>query len=73
MMNNDLLLLIEKHTETLIDIEQTKKTKTQETLEYKLNKQLDSFSCCPSFNISEEWKFLIAVTGFEATNSDFKT
>ena len=36
-MNNKLLILIKKHTETLI--EQTK-TKPQETLEFKLNKQM---------------------------------
>ena len=33
-MNNELLLLIEEHTDTLI--EQTK-TKPQETLEFKMN------------------------------------
>ena len=38
-MNNELLLLIKKHTDTLI--EQTK-TKTQETLEFKMNKQLQN-------------------------------
>ena len=39
-MNNELLLLIEKHTDTLI--EQTR-TKPQETLEYKMNKQMQTF------------------------------
>ena len=39
-MNNELLLLIKKHTDTLI--EQTK-TKPQETLEFKMNKQMQNF------------------------------
>ena len=40
-MNNDLLLLIKKHTGTLIG--QTN-TKPQETLKLKLNKQMDNFA-----------------------------
>ena len=43
-MNNELLLLIKKHTNTLI--EQTK-MKPQETLEFKLNKQMQTFSFNP--------------------------
>ena len=39
-MNNELLLLINKHTYTLI--EQTK-TKAQETLEYKMIRSKQSF------------------------------
>ena len=39
-MNNELLLLIKKHTDTLI--EQTK-TKPQETLEFKMNEQKQIF------------------------------
>ena len=39
-MNNKLLLLFKKHTDTLI--EQTK-TKPQETLEFKMNKQMQTF------------------------------
>ena len=39
-MNNELLLLIKKHTDTLI--EQTK-TKPQETLEFKMDKQMQIF------------------------------
>ena len=38
MVNNELLLLLKKHTDTLI--EQTK-TKPQETLEYKPNKHMN--------------------------------
>ena len=67
-MNNELLLLIKKHTDTLI--EQTR-TKPQETLEFKMNKQLQSFSFNPSINLVEEGKWLLAVSSFECTNSVF--
>ena len=40
-MNNELLVLIKKHTDKLI--EQTK-TKPQGTLEFKKNKQMQTFS-----------------------------
>ena len=66
MLNNDLLLLIKKHTDTLL--EQTK-TKPQETLEFKLKQQMPTFSFCPPIILSEEGKWLLAVTNFEATNS----
>ena len=39
-MNNELLLLIDKHTDTLI--EETK-TKPQEALEFKMNRQMQTF------------------------------
>ena len=68
-MNNDLLLLIKKHTDTLI--EQTK-TKPQETLEFKMNKQMQTFSFNPQINLVEEGKWLIAVSSLECTNSVFK-
>ena len=67
-MNNELLLLIKKHTDTLI--EQTK-TKPQETLEFKMNKQSQIFSFNPPINLIEEGKWLIAVSSFECTNSVF--
>ena len=67
-MNNELLLLIKKHTDTLI--EQTR-TKPQETLEFKMNKQMQTFSFNPSFNLVEEGKWLLAVSSFECTNSVF--
>ena len=67
-MNNELLLLIEKHTDTLI--EQTK-TKPQETLEFKMNKQMQTFSFNPPINLIEEDKWLLAVSSFECTNSVF--
>ena len=65
-MNNELLLLIKKHTDTLI--EQTK-TKPQETLEFKMNKQMQTFSFNPPINLVEEGKWLLAVSSFECTNS----
>ena len=67
-MNNELLLLIKKHTDTLI--EQTE-TKPQETLEFKMNKQNQTFSFNPSINLLEEGKWLLAVSSFECTNSVF--
>ena len=67
-MNNELLLLIKKHTDTLI--EQTK-TKPQETLEFKMNKQMQTFSFKPPINLIEEGKWLLAVSSFECTTSVF--
>ena len=67
-MNNELLLLFKKHTDTLI--EQTK-TKPQETLEFKMNKQTQTFSFNPPINLIEEGKWLLAVSSFECTNSVF--
>ena len=49
-MNIELLLLIKKHTDTLI---QQTRTKPQETLELKMNKQLQTFSFNPSINLVE--------------------
>ena len=65
-MNNELLLLIKKHTDTLI--EQTK-TKPQETLEFKMNKQMQTFSFNPPINLVEEGRWLMAVSLFDCTNS----
>ena len=67
-MNNELLLLLKKHTDTLI--EQTK-TRSQETLEFKMNKQRQTFSFNPPINLIEEDKWLLAVSSFECTNSVF--
>ena len=67
-MNNELLLLIKKHTDTLI---QQTKTKPQETLEFKMDKQMQSFSFNPPINLIEEDKLLLAVSSFECTNSVF--
>ena len=65
-MNNELLLLIKKHTDTLI--EQTK-TKPQETLEFKMNKQMQTFSFNLPINLIEEGRSLLAVGSLECTNS----
>ena len=68
-MNNELLFLTKKHTDTLI---QQTKTKPQETLEFKMNKQMQtfsSFSFNPPINLIEEGKWLLAVSSFECTNS----
>ena len=67
-MNNELLLLIKKHTDTLI--EQTK-TKPQETLEFKMNKQMQTFSINPPIILVEEVKWFLGVTSLECTNSVF--
>ena len=67
-MNIELLLLIKKHTDILI--EQTK-TKPQETLEFKMNKQKQISSFNPRINLVEEGKWLMAVSLFDCTNSVF--
>ena len=67
-MNNELLLLIKKHTDTLI---QQTKTRPHETLEIKMSRQTQTFLFNPPINLSEEDKWLLAVTSFEATNSVF--
>ena len=67
-MKNELLLLIKKHTDFLIE---QKKTKPQETLEFKMNKQMQTFSINPPINLVEEGKWLMAVSSFKCTNSVF--
>ena len=67
-MNNELLLLIKKHTDTLI--EQTK-TKPQETLEFVMNQQKQTYSFNPPINLVEEGKWLIGVSSFDCKNSVF--
>ena len=51
-------------------IQQTK-TKPQETLEFEMNKQMQTFSFNPPMNLVEEGKWLLAVSSFECTNSVF--
>ena len=63
-----MLLLNEKHTDTLV--EQTK-TKPQETLELKFIKRLQTASLNPPLNLVEGGKWLLAVISFECTNSVF--
>ena len=67
-MNNELLVLIKKHTDSLI--EQTR-TKPQETIEFKMDKQRQTFSFNPPINLIEEDEWILAVSSFECTNSVF--
>ena len=55
MMSKELLLLLKKHTDTLI--EQTG-THPQETLEFKMNKQMEIFSFDRPINLVEEEKLV---------------
>ena len=66
-MNNETLLL-KKRTDTMIE---RTKTKPQETLEFKINKQMQTFSFNPPINLVEEGKWLMAVSSFGCTNSVF--
>ena len=68
MKNNKVLLLPKKNTDRAF--EQTK-SRPQETLEYKLNKQKEVCSFNPPINLFEEGKWWLAATSFEATNSVF--
>ena len=47
------------------------KTKPQEMLEGKMNKQIETFSFNPPIILSEEEKWMLAVTSFEPTISVF--
>ena len=67
-MNNELLLLRKKHTDTLI--EQTK-IKPQKTPEFKMKKQMQTFSFNSPNNLVEEGKWLLALFFFGCTNSVF--
>ena len=51
-------------------IEQTRTT-PQETLEFKLNKQTQTFSFPSPINLLEKGKWLLAVSSFECTSSVF--
>ena len=67
-MNNDLLLLIKKQTNTLIE---HTKTKPQKTLEFKLNKRMQTFSFNPPRNLVDEGESLLGLSSLECTNSVF--
>ena len=45
--------------------------KPQETLDFKMDRQMQTFSFNPPFNLLEEGKWLLAVSSFECTNSVF--
>ena len=66
-MNNELLLLNKKHTDTLIE---QRRTKPQETLEFRMDKQRQTFSFNHPINLIED-KWLLAVSSFECINSVF--
>ena len=68
-MNIELLLSVKRHNDTLI--EQTRK-QPRETLEFKMNNQMQSFSYNPPINLSEEDKWMLAVTSFQTANSVIK-
>ena len=68
-MNNELIPFLNKHTDTLI--EQTK-TKPLESLEFKMNEQMETFSFNPPINLIEEGKWLLTMSSFERTSSVFK-
>ena len=61
-MNNELLLLTKKHNDTLIE---HTKTKTQGTLELKMNNQMQTSSFNAPINLVEERKCLLAVSSFD--------
>ena len=63
-----MLLLIKKHTDTLI--EQTK-TKPQATLEFKMIRSKQTFSFSPPVNLVGEGKGLFGMTSLESTISVF--
>ena len=67
-MNNELLLLFKKHTDTLI---QQTKTKPHGTFEFKMNQQRQTFSFNPPIILVKEWKWLLGVSSFECTISVF--
>ena len=67
-MNDELINISKKHTDTLI--QQTRR-RPQETFKFKTNKQTDTFSVSLLINFSDEGKWLSAVTSFEATKSVF--
>ena len=64
-MNNELLLLIKKHTDTLI---QQTKTKPQKTLEFKMIRSKQTFLFSPPISLVEEVKWLFGLTSLEFTN-----
>ena len=67
-MNDELLLLNKKQTDTLFE---QAKTEPKENLDFKKIKHMEFFSPNPPTNLSEERKRLLAVTSFDITNSVF--
>ena len=69
-MNSELVFLIKEQTNLFIE---RTKTKPQENLEFKMNKQMQTFSFNPPINLLEEGKWLLAVSSFDCTNSVYNT
>ena len=67
-MNNELLLSIKKHRDTLIQLTETHHLKT---IEIKKSKQMEIFSFSPPINLVEEGKWFLAVTFFGCLKSVF--
>ena len=67
-MINELMLLIKKHIDTL---NEQMRTRPQETLEFKMNKQMQTFTFSTLINLFEEEEWAISVNFFETTNSAF--
>ena len=62
-MYNETIVLIKKHTDTLVT--QTK-TKPREAFEFKMKKkQMETFSFSPPMNLSKEVKWLLALIFLE--------
>ena len=68
MMNNELLLLIKKHIDTLIE---QKKSHPQETLEFSMNNQTETFPFSLPISLTNERKSLLGVTFFQTTYTVF--
>ena len=62
MMNNEVLLLIREHTDTLIE---QNISHPQETLDFSRNKQTEIFSFSPPISLTNERKSLLGVTFFK--------
>ena len=67
-MNNELLLLNRKQTDKMIELTITK---PQETFEFVMCKQMETFPFSQAINLFEQGKCLLTVTSFEATDSVF--
>ena len=67
-MNNELLLSLKKHTDTLFE---QAKTIPQKSLEFGIKKQMETFSFSPPTNLVEGGKWLLAISSLETTNSVF--
>ena len=66
---NELILLIKNDPDTLI--EQTKFL-PQESLEFKMDKQMQTLSFSPPINLFQEGKWILGVTSFGCTTSVLK-